>query len=204
MNFNVDNNYRQAVQNFTWNENVGENPLQDDDFTDLVNETAKEIIGASKLRPVLQNMSGKELTLLETCYLVVQSKDQRVTNPQTITRIQNPTAVEKTILSYTAKSLSEMFDQVKQADVNGMTLLFSIHRVHDIAAQKIIALPQPENQIQDLKTKLLELIELRDKYTDRSLLSIQEKTFLAKVDQAIIVKTIQLDKMSSEDDSKAV
>lgn len=199
MNFNVNFNYKQAVENFSWDADIAPLPIKPDDFTELVKEISKKIISTFQMKPVLEMISSKSLTLVETCYLVVQDQDRDVIDPVTISLIQEASPTEKKLLNHTVKKLSEDFIQVPLDDLKTITLLFGIQRVHDLAKGIIVEIPIG-SQIEQLESSLAKLQSLRNKYDPHTLSNV-EKEFLQQVDSEIAEKTELLEalKLSIEE-----
>lgn len=185
MQFNVDASLKQAVEQFSWEEQVENTilPIPVDDANTVANEVTDKIIAASDIRPTMEMMAKKTMSLKEVCYLVVQSQDSKLANPVTLTRIQQVTQDEKTILNHVFKKLSEMFVQVESNDLKAITLLFGIHRISEVAARNIPDLPQLTPD-QESQANLTQLIEMRNQY-DFNSVPVAQRDFLVKVDEQI-------------------
>lgn len=218
MNFNVDANLRQAIEQFPWDEQVPNTdlPISVDDANVVVNEVAEKIVAASNIRPTLESMAKKTMSLKEVCYLVVQSQESKLENPVVLNRIQQVTQDEKIILSHVFKELSGAFVQLEANALKAMTLLFGIQRVSEIAARNIPDLlqltpvqelanvsqltisettakntPVPSRQltqIEELEANLSQLIKLRNKF-DINSVPVEQRGFLDNVDEQIKEKS---------------
>ncbi len=188
MNFTVNVDYKQAIEDFSWSDSLeAPLPVELDEFNMLITEISKKIITASQLRPVLEMMSSKTLSLAETTYLIVQDQDRKASNSMTLSLIQQASTIEKNLLNHTVKRLSEDFIQVASNDLKTITLLFGMQRVHDLAGG-ILILNLEQTQIEQVESDLAKLKELRNKY-DPTALSQVEKDFLQKADREIAEKT---------------
>lgn len=188
MSFNVDVNYKLAVDNFSWDDSAAPLAIPLNDFHGLITNISEKIIAASQIRPMLEMVSSKTLSLAESCYLVVQDKDRKVENPTTVSLIQQASREEKTLLKHTVIKLSEDFIQVPPNDLKTITLLFGIQRVHDLAKGIIVDIPESRTPVEKLEADLTKLKEIRNQY-DPSSLSQVEQEFLQKVDDKIEEKT---------------
>ncbi|MBA3239409.1 MAG: hypothetical protein H0T62_13855 [Parachlamydiaceae bacterium] len=181
MNFNVDPNLRQSVEQFSWEEQGAISLSLEKGVIDaLVCEIAEKIIGASDLRPKLELMANRSFSLKEVCYLVHQNQAGELSN-----RIQQVTLIEKHIVRDVFEKLSENFIQVEPADLKAITLLFGIKRISEIAAKNNIMPEQPTlTQIEALSNTLAELTLLRSKYDINSVPESQ-RVFLMQLDAQI-------------------
>lgn len=143
----IPNNYTEAVKNFSWNEDIDSNfpnPLNETVFLDLVSKIRDEINKTFPISSTLERETHRGFSLLETCYLVVLNKDQKVGNSPTITHIQNSSDLERTILSYTANHLRENLSSVEKADIYAITLLYGAQLVHELVTSNLPVIPMKQ------------------------------------------------------------
>lgn len=204
MNFEINPNFQTAIKEFQWaNLEPQETPLQtilsEVDLESVTNAIAHHIIGASDLRPKLTPMAGRELSLLEVCTIIAQQQDTR-TGISTISTIQDATAEEKIALSQTFSKLSVLFEQVKSDDLKGMTLLFGVHRIHDIAKGKIIQIAPEKSILEEKEDALAKLLELRMKFQN---VPPEQQAFIGQVDEAISKARREIDALKAEASSES-
>ena len=148
MNFNVgeiSQSYRAAVEAFEWPEQLSEEKIiSESDFTSVISQLSQKIIEVSSYQRLLAPMAESELSLLETCYLLVQSEDVKYDGTAD-KKIQQATAEEKTVLGQTFDKLHAKFAQVESNELKGAILLYGIHRIHELVKGVIVANLQQKN-----------------------------------------------------------
>jgi hypothetical protein len=189
--FDIQNKYTDAIANFTfveWKEDL-ELTISSDDLNEVVKEVAEKIITASQLRSLFSSMANRELSLRDTCYLVVQDTDKK-TGQDTPAKIANTTEKAKGILSHVVKKLSIDFVNLTTTDLNVLALLFGIHRISDLAKDVLIVMPVL-SEIEQMEAALNQLIELRSKYPKvlSDDMAEESQLFLAQVDAKIKKQT---------------
>jgi hypothetical protein len=185
MNFNVDPNYLNSVQTFVFADYNAAAPLSisSTDLTAVVKEVSLAIITASQLKPLFSQMASKELSLRDVCFIVAQESDKKE-KKNTVANIENASQGEKVILSHTIHKLSQDFTQVTKDDLNVVTLLFGIQRIHQFASAKIIDIEMKETEIRQMEEALAQLIAVRSQYSTANA-NETTQAFLAKVDAKI-------------------
>ena len=196
MQFNVDPTYRTAVEGFSWEQRAGNcaRVITDEELNPAVEEAAQTIIAASQLRPSISQMAKRDLSLIDVCYIYAQNLD-REKGLATVTRLTEATTEEKILIQRTFRKLSEMFVQVNADDLKGATLLFAIHRIHDLIKSKIVALPQEKTKIQKLEEALATLVALRNKYAN---VPADQQTLVDQVDASIRVTRQEIAALKAE------
>lgn len=183
MNFTVDARYQDVVQNFVWPEQKEDStlPISSSELDGLVQDVAKQIIGASQIRTQLSLPS-----LSHTILRITQDLDGKYSK-DTPAKIEQASEKEKTILSHTFKALTKMFESVTAMDLKVATLVFGIHRVHDLATENIIPLSELSSQIEQMETALAELRTFRSRYSEQLIADAPEsiRQIIANVDKNI-------------------
>lgn len=181
MNFQVDPELRQVIEQFVWNEQLTN---ENDDIHQLVETIALKIISASEIRSTLESMAGRKLSLIEVCYLVIQSKDE---DKDLAICIKEASLDVKNILFRVFGILAkDYFVQVPADDLKGITLLMGTKEISALVALNYIPPVQP-TQAENLE----KLTTLRNNY-DMNSVPDEQKPFLAEVDGVIQQKTEEL------------
>ena len=186
MNFNVDASLKNAVESFSWDVQETGNDLliHVNDLSILVTEISQKIFTAAQLRPTLEPMAKKTLSLAEICYLIVQDQDRKLANPEILNLIQHAATNEKIILKHALKKLTEDFVNVTQPDLKVLTLLFGIKRIFQVASNTVFLFNSQAEEIHDLEITLNELVAKRRQFDIRLMPDLQ-KAYLQEIDRAI-------------------
>lgn len=188
MNFNIDANYQRAVQEFVWPAQPGEDAhpgqiISESDSNTVTEEVANKILAASQIRHMVVQMAQRELSLLEVCMIVAQQQDSKNEITTTVSRIEQASAEEKTVIHQTVKRLTQIFEQVNAGDLKGAALLFGIHRIHQFVNEKIKEIPQQKSKLQEMEETLQKLVASRQKYEN---VPPEQQNFVNQMDEAIL------------------
>lgn len=207
-NFNIETNYLTAVQNFNWPNDAAaaDLPISLSELDQLVNEVAEKIIAASQLKTTFEALARRSLSLREVCYAYVQDYDKKFVR-NTVAKIENASDQEKKIFNHAFKKLSELFVQVESNNLKEISLLFSIHKISELASKNTIVShpktnipPQQLDRIAEIEKILAGLIATKNQYSDENLVQAPQEVreFFASVDATIIEKTHFLNTLKSQ------
>lgn len=224
--FNIDNRYQTAVQGFNWEaeELLEDFKPSDSDIDGLVNEVSTKIITAYQIRSNFTSMAGRDLSLLEMCYISTQENDKKW-GLSSAACIEGASLQERKILHLTVNQLSKGFtlenikaafsainadDLYKGIDAQFLktaTLLFAIKQVHDLAAPKIEELPaQPQSVLQQLEEGLAKMISFKNQFDGQNLEELPQahREFLGKLDVSIAETKTKIENIRNQPEEKIV
>ncbi|MFI0434485.1 MAG: hypothetical protein ACH350_02000 [Parachlamydiaceae bacterium] len=186
---NIKDEYVSAVASFSFLplEEIDSSSLSVDktQLDQVIQEVAKKIISSSQLRPLISQMVGRDLSLLETTYLIVQHSDETL-RLNTLDHIKLAKDKEQRILAHVVTKLSLNFDQLEPGLLNPLVLLLGINEIIKLAAEHI-APPSTMTREEEIEFHLNQLKESREKYNGIPLEQQNpvSREFLQKVDDVI-------------------